>query len=1172
MTLPGDEDAPSVHLGDGHSTRLARFIASPAALVIAGAIALTLVAILAVTAVRFFTPQQRDPIALGVPIPSAFALQLDAASSPFVSRGGTVTLAVNSSSSSPIERLEIWADDAPYIVIDDPALIPADAAGHVALSLDYVAMTAGAHLLMARATDAAGRVAQSAPMATPVLDLAPDAFGPPGPDALSVPDTQFLSAPGDSLQGIADRLGVSLEALRTFDPIEDAAGVLATGTTIDFAVPRLDALLSPTYKGVPWTKVISANVVDCIVHVSSTADYPIRVYGGAGNAALGDVPAHGDVAITNLPVGPTVFTGLRVGTPWLASEESKAPTVPVTATLPDSCAKGGWTGDAVISGGILITDDQIQQPYAYLSIDKGAWQRIPAEEGSTLNTAVVNDIRSYVALGTYDQLDLEVWTAAGTAAHRAASGQFCRADMTTQNLSASSGSGGECDPPGALPGVPGGGPVAVALDLDVAIPAGSSASYGFISTDDAVLDGRITDGGPITLSTNAKELGYSAIRYQFTYAALSQTSPLLNPPGMFYSIDVPAGQNTTVEPGKWQNASLTTDEANGTDKLSLSDQLALTQAKSNLATGKHLVDDVFIRAVAISTSGTGEVIPLGAASRTWEVNMPSAFDGSWPVIGDVRFEFTPGVDQDASWSSSYEPESNWNPAIQSYGSKAVRDVCHEVLAYPDAGVWATMPSQGPWSRPAAHIADFPPGEFGSTYFHTGIDYLGQPRNPGDQLISAGQPVFSDLELAKRMWPTADYVYCLEDGALQHRDNVAADQAREKNKCTLGCVLTFMVYGAVQGFLTGGPYGAIAGAIVGLAIGVMAAASPQFYADLQKAWDAIAHIYNVVFDKVFAFVDAINPVCQGFTYLAKKAGEYCNGTVRAAASAVITYYTGLPPQLPTSAQLESVAQGDMQAALVLVLDQGLAAIGLSCSSFTIDSEQAAKIARDAAPAGTPIGPNDTTVSGCGMLARALTKTMVNALHERNENLMQGITGEPAVRGLVLAPFSDRVARITIDAPAPDQAAAGTSCPVIINTTVTENGTSYRFVPEQSTMFYVPGVPTGIPDVLAGDPFWHAEFPVGVLPQTVWTPSPDPLYNAQPDIYLAPHKLTYYDEEGQLIEKTPAAANAPYLHIAVDSPCFRSTYVVDAAKYASIATLASGLRAAFIADPRPAVGFW
>lgn len=1147
---------------------LARFVASPLALVIAALLAAVLVVIAGLAAVRFFSPPSPAAITLGQPIPSAFPLELEVASSPFVSRGEAVALTLNASSNSPIVRVELWENDNPYIVIDDPSLISTDDYGRVRVSLDYLPMRAGGQLLMARATDAAGQVAQSAPIATPVLDLPIDT----GESSAAPPDARVLSAPGDTLDSIANRLGVPVSALATFVPVDDLAAVLPSRTLVTFPVPTVANLLPPTFPVSEWASVITAEEVDCAIRLTSSVNYALRIYGGAGNAALGDLPAGGELVLASLPIGPTVFTGLRIGATWLASEESKAPTYPVTATVPDSCAKGGWTGTAVITGGILLTDELIDDPYLYVSVDKAAWQRIPAAEGSTLDTSVVNDLRSFLELGAYDQIDLEVWTTNGLGANKAAEGQFCRADMTQQNLTASSSSGGECDPPGGAPGTPGGGPVAVALDLTVTVPTGSSAvqSYALAYDNDSLPP--ITGGGPITLNTNAADVGYQAVRYQFSYFPLSRHSPLLNPPGVFYFVDAEAGVPTTVEPGRWQNASLTTDEANGIDTLALQDELARATARANLAAGRNLVDDVYIRAIAITPVTNDHRMPLGAATRTLPVILPSGLDGNWPTIDNPTVSLMPGVDQTATWSDSFEPLSPWDPSIQGSSggnvSSAVGSTCQEVIDYPEAGVWSYYPTQGPFSRRAGQegYKDFP------NLYNPGSDYIGYPQSPGDQLITTGNEMMSDLTLAKQLYPTIDHVYCLDIKAASERAQDAEDAAREGRKCTIGCVLTFVVYGAVQGFLIGGPYGAIVGAVAGLAVGVAAATSPQFYADLKEAWDAISHVYNAVFDEVWDFVAKTNLVCLGVDSLDDDAGDFCNGTVEAVGSAVITYYTGLPPRLTTSAELEAAAEGSFEEAILIALEEGLGALGLSCDTFTLDSTEASDYLRAAGNNDPDLGEEGTELSGCAVIAKSLGSEISTALNGRTAAILGDLVGRAPIQGLVMSPHSDRLPSVRITAPADTPGSKGSVCPVILNTTVTEqyqgaSAVSYRFLPVQGTLQFSYGSPSGVPGVLLGEPAWNLEVPIGALPQTWWKPQPDQVYNVQPVNQYEGRIYSYLDPKERLIESTKAEPGQPYLRVAIDSPCFAKTYILEASKYPG------GLSPfAFEFDPRPAVGFW
>ena len=154
-------DSPAIGVRTG---RLSRLLASRWTLVVAGVVALALVATTALAAVQFFGPQT-SVLSIGTPMPSSFALDLVPASSPFVSRGGTASVVVHATPTADLDRLELWADDKPFIVIDDPELLPLDTQGKFSLSLDYVPMRAGAHTLLVRAVDASGLSTLTSPRA-----------------------------------------------------------------------------------------------------------------------------------------------------------------------------------------------------------------------------------------------------------------------------------------------------------------------------------------------------------------------------------------------------------------------------------------------------------------------------------------------------------------------------------------------------------------------------------------------------------------------------------------------------------------------------------------------------------------------------------------------------------------------------------------------------------------------------------------------------------------------------------------------------------------------------------------------------------------------------------------------------------------------------------------------
>jgi hypothetical protein len=1151
---------------------LARLVASPITLVVAIVLAGVLIAATAISAVRFFAPS--TALTIGTPMPSAFALDVVPASSPFVSRGGTATVVVHATPTDELARLELWADDAPFIVIDDPALLPLDSFGRISLSLDYVPMTAGAHTLMVRAVDASGAVAQSSPMAIPTLDLPADSgvqlLGNTLPGGVFGPDLSFLSAPGDTLPSMANRLGLPEGALHARVPLPED-GSIPTGTRFAAILPALSEIRDTVPPQLIWRDSIAATLEGCYVRVTTTSKTTMRIYGGPGNAALGDIKPDSPLLLTSLPIGPTTLMGLEPGVSDPSTKPGFGPTKPVTVTVPDSCARGGWEGDAYITGGVLVTDLAVENAYAYVSLDKGQWQRLPAAEGSSFGTGstVFNDLRSYLSLDHYDQVDLEVWSAADGQASRQATGAFCRASMPNPDVAGSSGSGGECQPAGASPGQLGAA-LAKTIVLSADIVNGSKASLA-VNVDGDPNDALIQMNGDsdLVLSTNAAELGYQNVMYQFSYFPLSPTSALVDPPGVFFSKVVGTNTTLTVSPWDWHDAKLTVKDLAGKDNLSLSDELAMATAKANLTAGRNLVDDLYIRAIAVSSNSL-PTTSLGGSSQNIAVLMPSSLDGSWPTVKFPQVTLVPGVDQSASFSSVWVETSAWDPTVQRYASaSSVTDNCMDVAEYPAQGTWNNNPHAGPHYRPAWAVAKY--GTSTANYESNVYDYWGSKKADGDVQVSAGNTDFSDYALAIAAWPRQDVIYCMDEVADGLRYTEAYEAAKEANQCGFGCVLSFVIYGAIQGFVIGGPYGAIVGAIAGLAIGLISSQNPQFYSELKSVWDKIAGVYNAVFDQVWAFVAKTNLFCIGLKALAgKDAGAFCDSTTEVVGSAVISYYTGLPPRLADSKQLDAIADGNAEAAVVQLIELALQEFGIpiTCDTFTLDSTESAALSKLGAEFGVDTGSvqdSDGKLNGCAALARAFVKELRANMDTRQENLMSAITGEPAISGLTLSPVSDLLTTVQITGSAVDATGAGQSCPVIINQTVSEGGNSYRFPAQTGRMSLryaakpIDGSPTPAPQ-------WSASFPVGVVPQVIFKklpPSGDKGFDWMKRDY------TTLDPYALGLTVSPDAGDAPYLTVAVDSPCFSSSFTFTASKYKPAA--GPGWFA-YALDTRPAVAYY
>ncbi|MCW5954594.1 MAG: hypothetical protein KIT69_20270, partial [Propionibacteriaceae bacterium] len=422
-----------------------------------------------------------------------------------------------------------WQDDQLVYETGDLVGVSGSNTGQVRFALDLVPMTAGAHLAMARAYDTEGHMAQTKALAIPAMDAPEDLgeFQARDADGEGLwPGFRLSTAPGETLASIGDRLGIDPASLIAADGTTMTQVPLPLGTLVTGVVPPVERLKFPPTLSDDALSYLNAVVDDCDVVVTSELAADLRIYGGPGLVALGDLPAGGELRLTTLPVGPTML----VGYPPAAAESGVKPSFPITVTIPDSCARDGWTGDAYVTGGIMLTDFAIPRTYAYIAVDKGEWQRVPALEGSYLNASStpVTDLRPYVNLGAYDQIDLEVWS--GTRGEGpVATGHYCRAEASHRGPEGSSGSGGECTPKQpVVPGSPGASPQLLSLSIAAAsIPGtGSKTSVSpfsetiWTSTPPAGIAFSATQTDPVDVrfTTNAAQTGAPGeVYYQFSY-------------------------------------------------------------------------------------------------------------------------------------------------------------------------------------------------------------------------------------------------------------------------------------------------------------------------------------------------------------------------------------------------------------------------------------------------------------------------------------------------------------------------------------------------------------------------------------------------------------------------------------------------------------------------------
>ncbi len=1122
-------------------------LGSPVMAIIACGMALVMITL---AAVIYLTGRPADrtapaPAVLGERAPSAFTLDLQAASSPMVTRGQAVTLMLTGPADTELDRVEVWQDSRLVYELDDPGSVAGPASGQVRFAVDLVPMTAGGHLALARAYDTEGRLAQTAPLAIPTLDLAEDLGDFVAKNAVGEgiwPGFRLSSAPGESLASIGDRLGVDPSSLVSADGTTMPNAPLAFGTLVTGVIPPVDQLTFPPQLTDDDLSYLDVVVDGCDVVVTSELTTGLRIYGGPGLVALGDLPAGGELRIGTLPVGPTMLVGYPAGT----DDPDAKPSFPVTVTIPDECARDGWTGEAYITGGLMLTDFSIPQPYAYIAVDKGSWQRVPVQEGTYLNgsSTALTDLRPYLDLTAYDQIDLEVWSGA-RGEGVVASGHFCRADATHQSSQGSSASAGECAPVGpVVPGAPGGA-TSLTLTIDAGVAPGSGPTTTTVPFSKSIslstpppgiaFYAQQRESVNVRFATNAVEAGAPGdVYYQFSYLPLTAGSSGMNLPGIFHTERAAADGSAVLDPWDWHSAKVTPESLDEVDRLSLTDEVAWGIARQRLQEGRSLIDTVYVRAVTMTTTPTGALVPAGAASASAVIEMPSLFTGEHPTIANPLLSLTPGRVLKADYA----------PATDRFSNEAThsRAICHQVVRYPKPNIYQRYP--GSWSYR---------GPDGKTYAAVplGADPAKYPRIPDSGM--------SDLTMAKQAWPSADVVYCQDWDAANKREYAANKAARAVAECGVGCVISMIAFGAMQGFLLGGPYGALVGAFSGLAIGVASALDPNFYALVRQAWDAIASVYNAVFVQVWKVVDALNPLCQAMV-ASEKAKSVCDAGFHAVGAAVLYYYTGVPPSLPNSEESLAAAEGNLSALIQLALDQLLRNIGLSCDTFTLDGAGMAILDKAAASQGGDSSDLDIAknsegnLSGCAAIANVFTKAVMSMDAQRQEQLMAAITGEPSVPGMLLAPIGNSQPMLGITAPRTDPGAmkSSLSCPFVANAEITEDGQTRRLLPLEGVLRAKPPQ-RSLTGKLSAQP-WVTEL---VIP-TSHAP------------HSATNGVTWWLEpaSSNVREVVPAAAGAPYLHIAVDSPCFETTYLLDAPQYGADEKAQAG----FFLDDRPIRTYW
>lgn len=336
-----------------------------------------------------------------------------------VAIGFPVRVSASALGRTGIAALELWSGGQRVEIVEtvDHARPAASA------RWEWVPESVGETILVARAFDAAGRTAQSAPLRVTVVEEPVRGYRL----------LEVTTGKGETLEALVARVGGDLSLARSLND-DLPEGTLPTGALV--AVPRFDPVEPPLGAAGPrlLDDAALAAAVDGIapvglaipdVDVSVDADCVVTATASNGGAdaagyAFAALPPVGDAFLAMPPVAPSsdgsatmsfgAFAGMNYLTVASYTGEASATSSIVPFIVPPDCGPSGWEGTAKLEGGKLIVGATADRVYVYLRIGEGAWQRLPAKAGSFVEpVGGVFDFGPLLPPLALENLALEAW-------------------------------------------------------------------------------------------------------------------------------------------------------------------------------------------------------------------------------------------------------------------------------------------------------------------------------------------------------------------------------------------------------------------------------------------------------------------------------------------------------------------------------------------------------------------------------------------------------------------------------------------------------------------------------------------------------------------------------------------------------------------------------------------
>ena len=327
-------------------------------------------------------------------------------------RGYPVVLTAHALGAATVTRLELWAGSERIEAADLDGTAPAAAA-----RWSWSPTTTGQAILVGRAVDRYGRTAQSNVIRLTVLDQLPPQL-----------ELREVSADGaTTLAALIEAEGGDPTLAARYNAPLEATAMPPAGTTVTVPIVSQLPAPPPSARAAPPMALVAdvagplavpavqASLDGCSLTLkvsdSATAATGLAVYASGPSSSgfsrlktLPPKPGGSQTFKTQVGAGSYLFSASAFDT--LAEAQS----TPIVVDVPDSCAGDGWTGAASLQAGVLHVAKAVDRAYIYLSIDKGAWQRIPADPQLFIEpTAGVLDAGLYLPASTGKRLSIHAW-------------------------------------------------------------------------------------------------------------------------------------------------------------------------------------------------------------------------------------------------------------------------------------------------------------------------------------------------------------------------------------------------------------------------------------------------------------------------------------------------------------------------------------------------------------------------------------------------------------------------------------------------------------------------------------------------------------------------------------------------------------------------------------------